>query len=204
MSPFGRIGRFLIVALPLYAGCLLLWTPIAATWGDGYRFASEAVLGRFGPGVRVRFAPHPHPTKYVDTELVITSERAPDVEAVGESGSLSGTYLPSALLVSLVAGTRMPARRRLVGLAAGIVLVHIAALAITALALLDQLADEPQFRPFAVPGSLRPALATVAAAVRGHFYPMLAVTCGIWAAVTFGSPPSARPTPARAARRRAR
>jgi hypothetical protein len=196
--------RFLLPALGVYAGLLLLWIPLAGAWGDGYRLGLGLVLGRFGPGVHVRFAPHPEPTRYVDTEVVITSQAAPHIEAVTDAGSLTGSYLPTALLASLVAGTRVSHRRRVLALLAGAVLVHAAAIALTALALLDLLADRPGFRPFTLPPSIRPALSTLVAAVRGHFYPMLVVTCGIWALVTLGSPPVARPTPARAAIPRAR
>jgi hypothetical protein len=183
-----RTIRFLVVALAVYAGFLLLWAPAAGIWGDGYRCALQAALGRFGPGVQVRFAPHATPTRYVDTEVVITSERAPQIEAFTETGSLVGTYLPTALLVSLVVASPLPGRRKLRALVLGLLALQLVTLALTALTLLDHLADHPELRPFAVPGVLRPALHTLVAAVRGHFYPMLVLTCAIWMLVGGGIP----------------
>lgn len=202
-----RVARFVAIALLTFVALLALRETVAKPWAAGYRGLANAVLGHLGP-TRARFVPLEPPTGWQDTRILITSAREPRLEAETRCGSRLDSYLPSALFLSLVIARPGRARRKLRDAAIGLALVHAAAMGMIGLALIDQLADQPELRPFAVPGVLRAPLHAVTAAVRGTLHPMLLLTLLVWMLVTFPRPPAGAPagppTPSRPATRRRR
>jgi hypothetical protein len=189
------------------AAMLLLRDTVFRPWAAGYRGLANAVLGRLGP-TRAHFVPLEPPTEWQDTRILITSAREPRLEAETRCGSRLDTYLPSSLFLALVIAGPAPARRKLRDAAIGLALIHALAMGMIALALINQLAEQPELRPFAVPGALRGPLHSVVTAVRGHLHPMLLATLLVWLLLTFPRPSAGAPgpptpsSPARPPRRR--
>jgi len=176
-------ARFLIVAAATFGAMLALQEVAAGPWAGFYRALAGATLGRLG-STHVRFVPLEPRTRWQDTRILITSTRSP-LEAETRCGSRLDTYLPAALLLSLVVAGPGTVRGKLRGAAIGLALIHAAAMALIGLALIDQLTDHPELRPFAVPAAFRGPLRSLVVAVRGHLQPMLLFTVLVWLLVTF-------------------
>jgi hypothetical protein len=178
-----RAGRFLILAGATFLVLLALQGALASPWSAAYRGLAGAALGRLG-STRVAFVPLEPPTEWQDTRILITSSRAPGLEAETRSGSRLDTYLPSALFLSLLLAGPGSAKGKIRSAAIGLGLIHIGAMGLIGLALVDQLADHPDLRPFAVPGALRAPLHSLVTTLRGHLQPMLLFTVLVWLLVT--------------------
>lgn len=112
----------ILLASGCYLAFLLLWFALAGSWRAGFAATGNALLGRIGPQGRVQFEPMARPQGVLDTHWRLSHTGA----GVRKSFALSAryhTYVPFAVLASLVLAAPVPWRRRGVALALGVLLV---------------------------------------------------------------------------------
>lgn len=181
-----RTTFFLLVTLASYSAFLLLWNPVSGAWARAYSEVANLSLGRTLPGVRAHFRPHEFPTRRIDTEIVLAFEKPAGLEAVSQTSSLSGSYLPSALLIALIVATPLSFARKVRAAILGLATVHVFEILLVGIVLFDLLAQDPAIRPVQIPPWILPPVHALAVTVGGDFHLQLVVTCAIFFLVTFG------------------
>jgi hypothetical protein len=107
---------FVLFALP--------WPGLSALYTNALSTGFDAVFGDSGPPVEVRFQGAPSSsepwevhTRVTETETGRSFETGLDVRRTG--------YLPAAVFLALVLASRLPTRRKLLALAAGLCVLHL-------------------------------------------------------------------------------
>ncbi|MCC6321610.1 MAG: hypothetical protein IT438_09285 [Phycisphaerales bacterium] len=176
--------RFVTVLALIYTALVVPWPGWSAAYTRLYHASFNALLGEFD-GARIRFRRPPTPQKWpMDTE--ITLQGRPPGGMVGgtlHSARITG-YVPTIEVIALVVATPVAARRRVLALLWGLMLVHafvFARVLVVVVYTLSQPAEWALYSPKGLwRGLLDAAFEQLAISTAGTFVvPVL-----IWAAVT--------------------
>jgi len=128
------VAYFAVVFTVAYALLAIPWPGWQAAYSSAYRRAANALFDPFGVHVlneagetvklgRVAFRPAAKPDRSSDTDIWTRLRRSRDVGAALHSPRLTG-YVPTVEFIALALATPAAWRRRMVGLAAGLVIMH--------------------------------------------------------------------------------
>jgi hypothetical protein len=152
--------RFGVRALLIYGSMVLPALLVREAYSSLYRGAANTVLYAAGLNDRAALRPHDKPDGTIDTQIVLFDRDSGAFVRRAVTPWRQG-FLPTAATVALILATKVPWRKRLRGVAIGLVAIHLFVGARLALSLLSGLNGQAPWCIISLGPAATSALTTV-------------------------------------------